>query len=63
MYSLVIDTITFHFLISMEILEKLEMHFMDVVMAYLYGSSDFDIHMKILKGFKMPEAHNHVTYC
>ena len=63
MYSLVIDTITFHFLISMEILEKLEMHFIDVVMAYLYGSRDFDIHMKIFKGFKMPEAHNHVTYC
>ena len=33
------------------------MHFMDVVMAYLYGSLDFDIYMKILEGLKMPEAY------
>ena len=51
------DTITFHFLISMAVSEKLEMRLMDVVTAYLYGSLDFDIFMKILKGYKMPEAY------
>ena len=30
---------------------------MDVVTAYLYGSLDFDIPMKILEGYKMPKAY------
>ena len=30
---------------------------MDVVMAYLYGSLDSDIYMKIPKGLKMLEAY------
>ena len=57
MYSPVMDTITFHFLISMAVSEKLEMRLMDVVTAYLYGSLDFDIFMKILEGYKMPKAY------
>ena len=28
----------------------------DVVTAYLYGSLDSDIYMKIPEGFKMPET-------
>ncbi|KAK9065411.1 hypothetical protein SSX86_016794 [Deinandra increscens subsp. villosa] len=32
------------------------MRLMDVVTAYLYGSLDSDIYMKIPEGFKMPEA-------
>ena len=32
------------------------MHLMDVVIAYLYGSIDSDIYMKILEGFTLPEA-------
>ena len=31
---------------------------MDVITAYLYGSIDNDIYMKILKGFKLPKAKN-----
>ena len=31
---------------------------MDVVTAYLYGSLDSEIYMKIPEGFKMPEAYN-----
>ena len=31
---------------------------MDVITAYLYGSIDNDIYMKILEGFKLPEANN-----
>ncbi|KAK0606152.1 hypothetical protein LWI29_034632 [Acer saccharum] len=57
-YSPVMDTITFRFLISLAISEKLEMRLMDVVTAYLYGSLDSDIYMKIPEGFRMPEAYN-----
>ena len=31
---------------------------MDVVTTYLYESIDTDIYMKILEGFKLPEATN-----
>ena len=50
--------ITFRFLISLVIFEKLEMRLMDIVTAYLYGygSLDSNIYMKIPKGFKMPDA-------
>ena len=51
------DTITFRFLISMVVSENLEMRLMDVVTAYLYGSLDSDIYMKIPEGLKMPEAY------
>ncbi|GJZ86554.1 retrovirus-related pol polyprotein from transposon TNT 1-94 [Tanacetum coccineum] len=50
------DAITFHYLISLAVYENLDMRLMDVVTDYLYGSLDSDIYMKILKGFKMPEA-------
>jgi Reverse transcriptase (RNA-dependent DNA polymerase) len=32
------------------------MHLMDVVTAYLYGSLDNDIYMKVPKGLKMSET-------
>ena len=32
------------------------MHLMDVVTAYLYGSLDSDIYMKIPEEFKMPKT-------
>ena len=41
----------------MEVSKRLEIHLMNVVTAYLYGSLDFDIHMKILEGYKTPEAY------
>ena len=52
------DAITFRFLISLVITENLDMRLMDVVTAYLHGSLDNDIYMKIPKGYKMPEAYN-----
>ena len=55
-YSPVMDAITFHFLISLAVSEELDMRLMDVITAYLYGSIDSDIHMKIPEGFKLPEA-------
>lgn len=48
----------FRYLVSLAVSENLEMRLMDVVTAYLYGSLDNDIYMKIPEGFKMPEALN-----
>ena len=50
------DAITFRFLISLVVSEELDMRLMVVITAYLYGSIDSDIHMKIPEGFKLPEA-------
>ena len=50
------DAITFRYLIHLAVSEGLEMHLMDVVIAYLYGSIDSDIYMKIPEGFTLPEA-------
>ena len=52
-YSHVMDAITFCLLI---VSEKLDMCLMDDITAYLYGSIDSDIHMKIPEGFKLPET-------
>ena len=49
------DTIIFRFLISLVAKENLDMRLMDVVTAYLYGSLDDDIYMKIPEGYKMPK--------
>ncbi|KAD7477833.1 hypothetical protein E3N88_00969 [Mikania micrantha] len=55
-YSPVMDAITFRYLISLAVSKNLEMHLMDVVTAYLYGSLDSDIYMKVPEGFKIPDA-------
>ncbi|KAD5508315.1 hypothetical protein E3N88_16018 [Mikania micrantha] len=55
-YSHVMDAITFRYLISLAVSKNLEMHLMDVVTAYLYGSLDSDIYMKVPEGFKIPDA-------
>ena len=57
-YSPVMDTITFRYLISLKISEGLDMCLMNVVTAYLCGSIDTNIYMKILEGFKLPKATN-----
>ena len=36
--------------------KNLEIHLMDVVTAYLYGSLDNDIYMRLPEGLKMAEA-------
>ena len=46
------DMITFRFLISLVIFEKLEMRLMDIVTAYLYGSLDTDMYMKFPRDSK-----------
>ena len=57
-YSPVMDAITFRFFISLIVIENLDMRLMDVVTAYLYGSLDNDIYMKIPEVYKMLEAYN-----
>jgi Reverse transcriptase (RNA-dependent DNA polymerase) len=56
MYSPIVDAITLRFLISLTITKNLQMRLMHVVTAYLYGSLDNDIYMKVPEGLKMPEA-------
>ena len=41
------DAITYHFLISLVLPERLDMRLMNVITTYLYGSMDNDIYMKI----------------
>ena len=55
------DASTFRFLISLTVSEGLDMRLMNVITAYLYGSIDNDIYIKISEGFKLPEANNTVT--
>jgi len=55
-YSLVMNVITFRFLIGLVVLETLDMLLIDVVTTYLHGSLDKDIHIKIPERFKMSEA-------
>ena len=61
-YSSMMDTITFRYLICLAISERLDLCLMDVVTAYLYGSLDNDIYVKIPEGFQMPEETNS-KYC
>jgi hypothetical protein len=53
-YSLVMSGITFRYLISMAVQNRLSMQLMDVVTAYLYGSLDSDIYMKVPDGVPIP---------
>lgn len=49
-----IGPITFRYLMSLAIHEKLDMPLMDLVTVYLYGATlDNDIYIKILEGFRM----------
>jgi Reverse transcriptase (RNA-dependent DNA polymerase) len=55
-YSPVVDARTLRFLIRLTTTENIQMRLMDVVTAYLYGSLDNDIYMKVPEGLKMSEA-------
>ena len=53
-----VDAITFRYLINFEVHEKLDLHLMDFVIAYPYGSLDSEIYMKITEeGFKIPKGY------
>ena len=53
-YSLVMDIIMFRYLIHLSVSEGLDMRLMDVVITYLYGILENDIHMKVPEGFQLP---------
>jgi len=57
-YSPVVDATTFKYLISPIAHEVLNLHMMDVVTAYLYGSLDSDIYIKLSEGFNLPDANS-----
>ncbi|KAM1603471.1 hypothetical protein ACFX13_031052 [Malus domestica] len=57
-YSPIMDAITFRYLISLVVSEKLDMRLMDVITAYLYGELDTNIYMKVPEGLKLPETTN-----
>ncbi|XP_074337293.1 uncharacterized protein LOC141674488 [Apium graveolens] len=61
-YSPMMDGVTFHFLMGMACMEKLETHLMDVVTAYLYGSLDSDIYMKIPEGLNIEDTKPRYLY-
>ena len=55
-YSLVMDIITFRYLICLSVSEGLDMFLMDIITAYLYGMLENDIYMKVLEGFQLPQV-------
>ena len=55
-YSPVMDIITFRYLISLVVSERLNMQLMDVVTAYLYGDLDTEIYMKAPEGLPLPPS-------
>jgi hypothetical protein len=63
-YSLVMSGITFRYLISLAVQNHLSMQLMDVVTAYLYGSLDSKIYMKVPDGISIPNTKaNRNMYC
>jgi hypothetical protein len=55
-YSPVMSGTTFRYLISLTAGLNLKMQMMDVVTAYLYGSLDLEIYMKVPDGLRVSDA-------
>ena len=53
-----INAITFRFLINLAISKGLDRRLIDVITAYLYGSIDNDIYIKMHEGFTLPKVVN-----
>jgi hypothetical protein len=63
-YSPVMNEITFWYLKSLTIQNHLSLQLMDAVTAYLYGSLDSDIYMKISDRISVPNMNaNRNMYC
>ena len=60
-YSPVMNGITFRYLISLAVQNHLSLQLMDVVTAYLYGSLDSEIYMKVPDGINIPNQRHTVT--
>jgi hypothetical protein len=55
-YSLVMNGITFRYLISLATQKRMSLQLMDVVTTYLYESLDSDIYMKVPDRISVPNA-------
>jgi hypothetical protein len=63
-YSPVMSGITFRYLISLAVQNRLSLQLMDIVTAYLYGSLDSEIYMKVPDGINIPNpSANRNMYC
>ena len=63
-YSPVMSEIMFQYLISLAVQKRLYMQLMDVVTAYLYGSLDSNIYIKVPDGISIPnQGANRNMYC
>jgi hypothetical protein len=60
-YSFIVDAITFRFFINLVVTGSLDMHLIDVVIAYLYGSLDNDIYMYCKKKKKKNQPNGEVA--
>jgi hypothetical protein len=50
------NEITFQYLISLATQKRISLQLMDVMAAYLYGSLDSDIYIKVPDGISVPNA-------
>ena len=57
-YSPIMDVITFRYLISLVVSEKLNMQHINVVTAYIYGNHNTEIYMKVSEGLMIPDANS-----
>jgi hypothetical protein len=55
-YSLVMNRVTFQYLISLSTQKHLSLQSIDVMTAYLYGSLDSDIYMKVPDRISVPNT-------
>jgi hypothetical protein len=63
-YSPVMSGITFRYLISLAVQNRLSMQLMDIMTAYLYGSLDYEIYMIVPDGISIPNPKaNCNMYC
>jgi hypothetical protein len=63
-FSLAMSRITFRYLISLAVQNHLFVQLMDIVTAYLYGSLDSEIYMKVPNGISIPNSKaNRNMYC
>jgi hypothetical protein len=62
-YSPVMSGIMFRYFISMAANLNLRMQLMDVVTAYLYGTLDSEIHMRVRDGLKIPGPNQNCNMC
>jgi hypothetical protein len=56
MYSPVMGIITFCYLVSLVVFEKLDIQLMDVVTVYLSGNLGLEIYMKVLDELQLPKS-------